>query len=504
MKLNKLFFRFALACMLLGVSVAQAQCPFVPLSTTGNLIADPECGSITPYDAWGNEILISDANAYCGTSVQVLGTGSCPGSLNYNFTGLVTSNTAYRLRAMMYTNGAASITLNGFGINGTTSDYAYAVNTGSTWQLVDFIFTTGTLASGGQNFWFNSCGGTASDMRLDNFEVYPYTAPTLSTSTSVIAFEGTTSASFTVTGLNQTSAVTLTAPAGITLSTYSIPANPSAVSVTVTYDGTTSIDGNITLTSGTATANIAVKSFSTDCFTPLAPQGTNMIPDPYLNSISGFGGWGHKATVTGAEAYCGMSCVKFTATTNGWPDGAALDVTNIAWAANQTYRFRAMVNATDGSVAFLAKNTNPDFLYVVPQSSGWVQIDQTFTTGATPTSGFFTFNNVDGSGTNGLIAYIDNYELWPVTSYSALKNINVLSTSNTYIKGNAIVTDFELTQSSEVEILVFNAQGMLLNKTVGTYNAGRNSKMVDINLTSGLYLVRLTQNGKSVASKVIK
>ncbi|MDD5184414.1 MAG: T9SS type A sorting domain-containing protein [Paludibacter sp.] len=504
MKKNKLLSYLVLACMLLGFSNVQAQCPFVPLSTSGNLIVDPECGSITPYDAWGNEILISDATAYCGTSVQVTGTGTCPGSLNYNFTGLVTANTAYRLRAMMYTNGTAGITLNGFGINGTTSDYSYAVNTGSTWQLVDFVFTTGTLASN-QNFWFNSCGSgnTATDMRLDNFEVYPYTAPTLSTSISVISFEGTTSASFTVTGLNQTSAVTLTAPAGVTLSTYSIPANPSAVSVTVTYDGTTTLADTIRLTSGTATAKIAVKSFSSACFTPLAPAGTNMIPDPYLNSISGFGGWGYKATVTGTEAYCGMSSVKFTALTNGWPDGAALDVSNITWTANQTYRFRAMVNATDGSVAFLAKNADPDFLLVVPQSTGWVQIDQTFTTGTNPTSGFFTFNNVDGSAT-GKIAYIDNYELWPVSPATAVKKVSGLSKPNIYIKGNAIVADFNLDLSSKVEISVFNAQGMLLNKIIGTFNGGKNSEKVAVNLTSGLYLVKLVQNGKSFTTKVIK
>lgn len=504
MKKNKLFSCLALACMLFGFSGVHAQCPYVPLSSTGNLVSDPECTSLSAYASWGSQALISDANAFCGTSVGV--TGGCGGSLDYNLNSVdsLKANTTYRLKAMVYTNGTASFTLHGCGINGSTNEYHYDMNTGSTWETVDFLFTTGTLAtSGGQWFYFNSCGYNATDIRLDNFEIYKYTAPAVSASTPLIVFEGTTSATFTVTGTNQTSAVTLTAPAGITLSTYSIPANPTATSVTVTYDGTTSVDDTIRLTSGTAVAKIAVKSFITNCFTQLAPQGTNMIPDPYLNSISGFGGWGYKATVTGAEAYCGLSSVKFTAVTNGWPDGAALDVSNVTWTANQTYRFRAMVNATDGSVAFLAKNADPDFLYVVEQTTGWVQIDQTFTTGANPTSGFFTFNNVDGSST-GKIAYIDNYELWPVSSATAVKTTRELSKPSIYIKGNAIVADFELAQSSDVEISVFNAQGMLLNKTIGYYNAGRNCKVIDNNLASGLYLVKLAQNGKSFTTKVIK
>lgn len=501
MKKNKLISNLVLASMLLGFSVAQAQCPYAPLYSSGNLMTDPECGSLASFNGWGSRALISDATAYCGTSVGV--TGNWGGSLDYSLTGKLSPNTTYRLKVMMYTNAVGGVTLNGCGINGVTADYVTNVNTESTWKAVDFLFTTGTLGAN-QNVYFNTGNGSATDVRIDNLEIYTYTAPTITTSTSFIGFEGSTSASFTVTGTNQTNAVTLTAPAGIILSTYSIPANPTATSITVTYDGTTSVADTIRLTSGTATAKIAIKSFSPDCFSQLAPQGENMIPDQYLNSINGFGGWGHKGVVTGAEAYCGMSSVKFTATTNGWPDGAALDVSNIVWAANQTYRLRAMVNATDGSVAFLAKNTNPDFLYVVPQTTGWVQIDQTFTTGANPTSGFFTFNNVDGVGTNGKIAYIDNYELWPVSPTTAVQTTTNLSKPNVYIKENTIVTDFELAIPSTVEIAVFNAQGMLLNKTICSFDAGKNSKEVEANLTSGLYLVKLTYNGKSITTKVIK
>jgi len=234
------------------------QC-YTPLYKTGNLVTDPECTTIATYKNWGNTAIISGANAYCGTSVQT--TGKCGGSIDYSLTGKLLPNTIYRLRAMAYTNGNAGFTLNGCGINGSTANYPYSFNTGSSWQMIDFRFTTGNLAST-QNFWFNSCGGSATDLRLDNFEIYPDTLPVLSASTSSISFKGTTSASFTVSGTNLKEAIALVAPAGITLSTYSIPANPTATSVTVTYDGITTLNDTIRLTSSGVTVKIAVQSSS--------------------------------------------------------------------------------------------------------------------------------------------------------------------------------------------------------------------------------------------------
>jgi len=238
-------------------------------------------------------------------------------------------------------------------------------------------------------------------------------------------------------------------------------------------------------------------------FTPLYSNLTNMVPDTYLNSMTGFGGWGHKAIVSGSEAFCGSSC-KFTATTNGYPDGAALDVSNVAWAPNATYRFRAVVKTVDGSCAFYANGTNPNYLKVIPQSgSDWVVVDQTFTTGSNPTSGYFSFNNVDGTGTNGKIAYIDNYELYNITTITDLKTIGI-ENQIIYFQGNSIVADFDLAQSSEVEISVFNAQGVLLKKVNGNCDAGSNHKVIPADLTSGVYLVVINFNGRVVTKKLVK
>jgi len=173
-------------------SIAEYVNCYTPLFATGNLVSDPECTTLANFKNWGNVAIISDGNAYCGTSVQ--STTICGGSIDYTLTGKMLKNTTYRLRAMMFSNGNAGITLNGCGINGSTADYQKAVNTGSTWQLVDFTFTTGTLGTA-QNFWFNSCGtNNATDIRLDNFELYNLTSLTALRTVGVdnqnIYFEG--------------------------------------------------------------------------------------------------------------------------------------------------------------------------------------------------------------------------------------------------------------------------------------------------------------------------
>ena len=131
-------------------------------------------------------------------------------------------------------------------------------------------------------------------------------------------------------------------------------------------------------------------------------------------------------------------------------------------------------------------------------------IDQTFTTGATPTTDFFSFNNVDGAST-GKIAYIDNYELYNVTSILT----NVINPSNNlnqkvYILKNKIVADFTLTESSVVEFSVYNAQGILISKDKASFNAGANQQLINANLPSGVYMVKLFSKGLSFTTKIIK
>lgn len=313
---------------------------------------------------------------------------------------------------------------------------------------------------------------------------------------------------FTVTGGNLTSDLTLTAPAGISLDINTLTAAQVAAgaTITATFDNATAIsNGSITATSGSLTQSITVNaSADLNCFTPLYSSLTNLIPDPYMNDISGFGGWGHKSVVLG-QAYCGAACVKMDAVTNTYPDGAALDVSTVNWEPNSTYRLHAWVKTLDGSFAFLAKNTNPDVLISVPMTGDvWTEIDQTFTTGAAPTASFFTFNNVDGAST-GKVAYIDNYELYNITS--VLTGVNKLAVNkafSSYVSDNKIVAKFELVSNAEVTLSVYNVDGMLIESNKAACVAGSNVKTFNALLPSGVYIVRMSANGKVFTQKVIK
>jgi hypothetical protein len=309
-----------------------------------------------------------------------------------------------------------------------------------------------------------------------------------------------------VSGGNLSSNLTLTAPTGITLSKTSLtPAEvASGASITATFDNATAISGGtISATTGSVTQTVSVTtSVDGGCFTPLYNSLTNIIPNVYLNDISAFGGWGHKSVVL-TGAYCGAGCVKFDAVTNGWPDGAALDIPTVTWAANATYRLHVWVKAVDGTFAFFAKGTNPDVTISVPQNDQWVLIDQTFTTGAAPTANYFSFNNVDGAST-GKIAYLDNYELYNITSL--VTGVNRVSDNGfvTYVSDKKIVAKFDLESSANVTISVYNVNGMLLENKNTAAQAGTNVKALDSVLPSGVYFVKLSANGKISTQRIVK
>lgn len=310
-----------------------------------------------------------------------------------------------------------------------------------------------------------------------------------------------------VSGGNLTTNLALTAPTGITLSKTTLtPAEvATGTPVTATFDNVTAISaGTISATSGTVTQTVTVNtSADAGCFTPLYSSLTNLIPGgAYMNDISAFGGWGHKSVVL-TGAYCGAGCVKFEATTNTWPDGAALDVPTITWAANATYRLHVWVKAVDGTFAFFAKGANPDVTISVPQNDQWVLIDQTFTTGAAPTANFFSFNNVDGAST-GKIAYLDNYELYNITSLVTGVNKVAANTFTTYVADKKIVATFDLESASNVGLSVYNVNGMLVENKNVACKAGTNVKTLDSVLPSGVYFVKLSANGRIYTQKVIR
>ena len=315
-----------------------------------------------------------------------------------------------------------------------TGSYSYPSATKNRLQSFSLTFTCPT--TGAYYIQVKQTNGTGSGngtlIGIANLSMTQNSSQTLNVNNSSFAFSPSVlSKTFTVIGNALTSDVTLTAPAGITLDKTTIPAADAqcGVTVTATFDNATAISNDtIRITSGTLTQKIAVSSSvsSASCFTPLYSDRTNQVPDAYCSDLSGFGGWGIKSIVYGVDSYCGNSCVKFAGTTNTYPNGAALDKSGYAWAANSAYRVKFMYKTVDGTLGFMANGANPNFSFSIPQTTDqWATIDTVFTTGAAPTTGFFSINNVDASAT-GKIAYIDNYELYDITNIDArLKSLTL-------------------------------------------------------------------------------
>jgi len=314
---------------------------------------------------------------------------------------------------------------------------------------------------------------------------------------------------FTVSGGNLTANATLTAPAGITLSVTTLtPAQVAeGAEITATFDNQTAInEGKIEIKTGDLTVNIAVVgSADLACFTKLYADGVNLIPNPYLNDISMFAGWGRRSVVTGAEAYCGARAVKFDALTNAWPDGAALDVNGIQWKAETWYRVRAMVKTVDGTLAFFAKGTDPDVTIPVAQSNEqWVEIDETFKTGAAPTANFFSLNNVDGAST-GKIAYIDNWELYEMPLGTSVDNPALDSATRLFVSEGKIAVRFNLERAAEVTFGLYNLQGMQIASKKADLTTGTNQVEIASGLEAGAYIVKVSSvNGEQTLKTIVR
>lgn len=392
--------------------------------------------------------------------------------------------------------------------------YETAVSEASVPAFFEVEFVT---PGGSAEIGLNIKSGTNNWVGIDNVSLKylgAVSAPLVSvTTTSMLFTEANLSKTFTLTGANLTADVSLVSSvAGVTVQPATVSKDDAELvtgkTITVTFDpaatGAGSLTGTITVsTAGVEDKVIAVAtSKDSECFTPLG--SVNLIPDPYLNTLAPFAGWGHKSVVTGAEAYCGLSSVKFNATTNTYPDGAALDVNGIVWEANSIYRVRAMVKSVDGTFAFFAKATDPDVTISIPQSNDdWVLIDQTFTTGATPGTNFFSFNNVDGAST-GKVAFIDNWELFKVGPSTSVSSLRSTSKLNAFIQNGRVVANFEANVDGKAELAIYNVQGVELAKVNANVVKGQNQYTFNTELPSGVYVIRMSENNITTTVKVVK
>jgi hypothetical protein len=111
-----------------------------------------------------------------------------------------------------------------------------------------------------------------------------------------------------VTGVNLSEPISLTATDGIVLDQTNLDANVSNATITVSCGNLSGSTGSITLSSGSISKKITVYIYTNECFTPLYPDKTNLIGDPWLSDLDNFGGWGTKSINTDPlYSYCGVS-----------------------------------------------------------------------------------------------------------------------------------------------------------------------------------------------------
>lgn len=281
-----------------------------------NYVSNPYMNVIPA--SWGNVSLAGGSDAFCGSHcVKIAGTGGCSPNGGSISTPSITwiPNATYRFHAKVRTSGTFNMGVQNANVGGATGDYNIVVpNTNGVWADFDATFTAGSSPTPGTAF-FNNCGSSSGlTAYIDNWELY--SIPSIATSTSSITLDDyAKTTSFTVSGVNLTEAITIASPLGITLDNVNLAANVSAAKINVTYDGTSVVNGNITLTSGTLIKNISIKSLkNSDCFTTLFPEGNNLIPDPYLNDLTKFtGSWGTRSANTNTSyVFCGASSGKVT------------------------------------------------------------------------------------------------------------------------------------------------------------------------------------------------
>ncbi len=274
------------------------------------------------------------------------------------------------------------------------------------------------------------------------FDAGAESSTSIDASVTSLAFdELDTSASFKVTGSKLSDSIRISAPAGLNVSPEVLDSIAVDQTVEVTYDGTSVIDDNLTLNSGDVEMTIPVKAESNEsCYTPLYSEIPNLIANPLMDTI--VGSWGNADVVSGTDVYCGSKSVKISGTGSCYPDGGSINSEEIDWLPHVTYRFHAKVKTMDGSFNMGVQNANVnggsgDHNITIPHTNGeWADFDATFTTGGRASSGVAFFNNCGGA--SGMVAYIDNWELYALPGISS-------STKSIYLDEFVNSASFEVT-----------------------------------------------------------
>ncbi len=485
---------------------------FVPLyDDIVNLVDNPGMNSLAFFSGWGtreiSSIISDPENVYCGASSMAVGNGVAigSGSLNVDVTGRLAPNTMYRVKAMVKTVDG-SFQLGVLGWSEGEGDINHVIDTQGEWQALDFTFTTGNVLRPDVHvlFWNNwQCTGTRS--YIDNWEIYEAPDAQLTVSRTSEAFDPEYKEfTFTVTGLNLTEDINIQVPAGLSAAPLTLSSMAQSETVTVVWDGVTPVDGEISVLSSGLTRAIVVKSTAVSnhsCFVPLYADKENMVTDPFLNDMSQFGGWGSRSLVSIATAADSVYCGSHVGRVAG---SGSLDVMLTGkMKLNTVYLARAMVMTVGGAFQLgvwgMDALSGTDIQDSIDTQETWMPIMLEFATSDTlgAVQGMF-FNNFRRTGRVG---YIDNWELYEMGPLSV--NAPTQSNHRVFVNDGKIVAEFDVNNASSVNISVFNLQGVLVAQKSMIAQNGRNREQIDTMLPSGVYLVRVSSEGKHIVRKVI-
>ncbi len=480
-----------------------------------NYVTDPGLNSLASFAGWGVKNVVNivnePENVYCGANAISVGNGVSvgSGSLDVTLTGVLEPNTTYRVKAMLKTTNG-TFQLGVWGFDASLPEINNQLDTQGEWLPIDFTFTTGSTLGATQGMFINNYNCTGTLAYADNWEMYMLPDANLTANKKSIAFDPElTTAMFTVGGGNLTGEVTLTAPDGVLIDKLSITPNEenkiTGDTVNVIWDGTTAVNGNIVVSGSGMTVEIPVKAITlsnTSCMIAAYPEKTNYVVDPYLNNLANFGGWGGRSLVSIAEAadsvYCGSHSGRIEGT--GSMDVILTGMLKV----NTQYASHAMVKTVGGSFQMgvwgydaLATGDRQD---TIDTEGQWVPMTLLFATSDTlgANAGVF-FNNYQRSGTLG---YIDNWEiveLGPV-GFVPVNNQNF----SAYFIDGKLVAAYNLNTPSQVNIQVYNMQGALVYSAMENGHSGLQRSVLNANLTTGAYIVRLQANNEVLVRKLIK
>lgn len=386
-----------------------------------------------------------------------------------------------------------------------------------------YTFTTGVTAG----VYYITFSGDAVWFGINNLSIVKSTEQSLSVSKQYMFFDDSSdnaAKTFIVQGGGLTSSVSLTAPAGISLNKTSITAADAqcGVDVVATFDNTKSItDDTIFITSGSLTKKIAIDAIQSNLIGSWDGNGdTAKVVEPL--SLPTKYGWA-SSTVTWAAANLATvgTCRYFdnpaSYTYNGVPylgrimyarwDGnntAGLDgvftlpVTlqkdkyyqfggKFAWNSNATAPvMRVGVYAT-------ADTTGTAYSILDVQTGAALSLSTAIKTFAVPADGtyYLTFK----ANTLSLNAIADLF-VRDVTAIVTKVDAPKVSDVNVYGKNNKIVATVNLATSSDIEMRVYNMQGMCVSTSHSALSSGVHNIETSADFASGVYLVRLLQKGQ--------